>query len=217
MSTFMISQRPHLVSENRIFTSKIVEWDDQKGFGYLHHQKGKLFLHRKDFAERHKRPSKGDNIHYQVGYDPKGRSCAVAATHVNDGGKITILTWISLLLLMATPAIAWSHFILIKKPSLLFLILPFAVINLITYLSYRSDKKKSRAKEWRTSEATLHFLELFGGWPAALLAQRQFRHKYSKIDFQIIYWMIVILHLYLAIDYIFDWKIFRSIWHSLTI
>lgn len=147
----MSSLRQKPTSKNGIFTSKIVEWDDQKGFGYLRYRKGKLFLHRKDFAERHKRPSKGDRIHYQVGSDAKGRPCAVDATHVNDGGKISILTWISLMLLMAIPVLAWSHFILIKKPSLYFLILPFAVINLITYLSYRSDKKKARAKVWRTS------------------------------------------------------------------
>jgi len=212
----MIPKRQHPVSKDRIFTSKIIEWDEHKGFGYLRHQKGKLFLHRKDFAERHKRPSKGDNIHYRVGYDPKGRSCAVAATHVNDGGKITLLTSISLLLLMVIPALAWSHFLFIKKPSLLFLILPLAGINLMTYRSYRSDKKKARAKEWRISEATLHFLELFGGWPAALLAQRQLRHKCSKTDFQVTYWIIVMLHLYLAFDYLFDWKILRGIHHSMT-
>jgi uncharacterized membrane protein YsdA (DUF1294 family) len=81
-------------------------------------------------------------------------------------------------------------------------------VNIIPYFVYKRDKALARAKAWRISEATLHFLELIGGWPAALLAQRQFRHKCSKTDFQTTYWLIVMLHLYLAIDYLLDWKIF---------
>lgn len=192
------------MSNSPVFTSKIIEWDDQKGFGYLLNQKGKLFLHRKDFAERHKRPVKGDRVHYQIGTDPKGRRCAVEARHVNDGGKITILTWISLILFPAMPIFAWSHLMIINKLPILFLILPLLGINIFTYSTYKNDKANARAKAWRTSEASLHFLELIGGWPAAFVAQRQFRHKCSKGSFQVSYWAIVIIHVSLAIDYIFN-------------
>lgn len=192
-------------------TSEIIEWDRRNGFGFLRHQKGKLFLHHRDFAEYHKRPCKGDKIRYKIGSDPKGRRCAVEAVHVNDGGKITPLTWLALILLVTAPALAWSHFILVKKPQWIFLFLPLLVINLMTYVAYKKDKALARAKMWRTSEATLHFLELIGGWPAALLAQRQFRHKCSKASFQTAYWTIVILHQYLAVDYLFDWVILNRI------
>jgi len=197
-------------------TSKIIEWDDQKGFGYLRHQKGKLFLHRKDFAERHKRPGIGDRIHYQIGTDPKGRRCAVKARHVNDGGKITALTWLSLILLMALPTLAMGHFMFINKRPLLFLFFYVAAINLITYLSYKSDKDKARSKQWRTAESSLHILEFIGGWPAALLAQRQFRHKCSKVSFQITYWLIVLFYIGLAIDYLLDWAMLKTLLMLLT-
>ncbi|MBT8044638.1 MAG: DUF1294 domain-containing protein [Verrucomicrobiae bacterium] len=196
--------------------SKIVEWDHQRGFGFLAHQKGKLFLHHRDFAEHHKRPSKGDKIRYKIGSDQKGRRCAVNAVHVNDGGKITILTWIILAVLTAAPALAWSHFVLVKKPRLSLLIFLPIVTNLITYLVYKQDKARARAKMWRTPEATLHFLELSGGWPGGLLAQRQLRHKCSKVRFQITYWSIVFLHLYLAIDYLYDWGMIKQLIQTLV-
>lgn len=189
-------------------TSKIVEWDRQKGFGFLLHQKSRLFLHRRDFAEHHKRPAKGDRIRYRIGSDSKGRRCAVEAVHVNDGGEITILTWLFLMILVAMPVLAWSHFLLVKKTDLSLLLPLPLIVNIITYFVYKRDKALARAKRWRTPEAKLHFLEFIGGWPAALLAQRQFRHKCSKTDFQTTYWLIVMLHLYLAIDYLLDWKIF---------
>ena len=87
---------------------------------------------------------------------------------------------------------------------LVYLFLPLLLINLITYDTYKSDKEKAKSKEWRISEAALHFWELIGGWPAALLEQHKFRHKCSKGSFQATYWIIVVLHIYLAIDYIFN-------------
>ena len=100
--------------------------------------------------------------------------------------------------------------------NILFFFLPVAAINLLTYITYKNDKELARAKEWRTSEATLHLLELIGGWPAAFIAQRQFRHKCSKEDFTAVYWMIVLLHLFLAFDYIIDWRVTKVIVHSIT-
>jgi uncharacterized membrane protein YsdA (DUF1294 family)/cold shock CspA family protein len=189
-------------------TSKIVEWDRHKGFGYLRHQKSRLFLHRRDFSEHHKRPAKGDRIRYRIGSDSKGRLCAVDALHVNDGGKITVFTLLLLVILVTMPVFAWSHYLLVKKPELSLLLPLPLIINIITYFVFKRDKALARAKAWRTSEAMLHFLELIGGWPAALLAQKQYRHKCSKTDYKTTYWLIVILNLYLAIDYLLNWKIF---------
>src|SRR4051794_7692630 len=87
-------------------TAKIVEWDDQKGYGFLQMGKGKVFLHRRDFAERHKRPAVGDVIRFEVGADAQGRTCARQAVHVNDGGRITLLAFVILLCLLVLPGIA---------------------------------------------------------------------------------------------------------------
>lgn len=58
------------------------------------------------------------------------------------------------------------------------------VMSLITYIAYYNDKQQAKTGGWRTDEGTLHTLGIFGGWPGALMAQKQFRHKSSKPTFQ---------------------------------
>ena len=41
---------------------------------------------------------------------------------------------------------------------------------------------------------TLHLLALLGGWPGAILGQRQFRHKTRKVAFLIVFWAVAVLH-----------------------
>jgi uncharacterized membrane protein YsdA (DUF1294 family) len=40
----------------------------------------------------------------------------------------------------------------------------------------------------------LHWIEFLGGWPGALFAQREIRHKNNKFSYQVIFWAIVVLH-----------------------
>jgi uncharacterized membrane protein YsdA (DUF1294 family) len=47
----------------------------------------------------------------------------------------------------------------------------------------------------RTPENSLHLVALCGGWPGALIAQQQFRHKTVKQPFQTVFWITVILNL----------------------
>lgn len=67
-------------------------------------------------------------------------------------------------------------------------------MSLIAFVAYGLDKSKAQRGEWRTPEATLHFFALAGGWPGALMGQRVFRHKTSKVSFQVMFWFIVVLH-----------------------
>ena len=76
----------------------------------------------------------------------------------------------------------------------------------ITYLIYRKDKTRAECGAWRIPEATIHFLELIGGWPAGFIAQRNFRHKASKVSYQILFWAIILLHEALCLDYLRGWK-----------
>ena len=62
----------------------------------------------------------------------------------------------------------------------------------------------------RVSEATLHFLELFGGWPAAYLAQQRLRHKTIKRSYQMIYWSIVGFYQYLALEVLLQWRVLHG-------
>ena len=87
------------------------------------------------------------------------------------------------------------------------------VISLLTYAVYGADKDSAQDKDsdWRAPEKLLHGLELAGGWPGAFLAQQRLRHKCSKLRYQIIFWFIVTLHVYAAIDYLLDWRFARAV------
>lgn len=67
----------------------------------------------------------------------------------------------------------------------------YLVISVVTFFFYAMDKRAATRAQWRTPENTLHALALFCGWPGALLAQQSLRHKSSKKNFQIIFWVTV--------------------------
>ncbi len=189
-------------------SAKIVEWDDQKGYGFLQVGKGRVFLHRREFAERHKRPAVGDVIRFKVGADAQGRTCAKEAVHVNDGGRITALAMVVLVGLLVLPVLALFR----CNVDWLWAGGYALVMAAVSYGSYAMDKQRARAKEWRISEAWLHATELLGGWPGAFLAQRQLRHKCSKGSFQAVFWFIVLAYQFAAFDSLQNWKYSRAAW-----
>ncbi|WP_448107790.1 DUF1294 domain-containing protein [Pseudomonas azerbaijanoccidentalis] len=79
----------------------------------------------------------------------------------------------------------------------------YGIVSVLAFLLYWSDKRKARADQWRTPENVLHALEFAGGWPGALLAQQVFRHKTRKVSFQVVFWLIVLLHQVFWIDQLF--------------
>jgi len=79
----------------------------------------------------------------------------------------------------------------------------YVVMSLLAFFLYWRDKRQARTNEWRTPEKALHAVELLGGWPGALLAQQAFRHKTRKLSFQLVFWLIVLLHQAIWIDRLF--------------
>jgi uncharacterized membrane protein YsdA (DUF1294 family) len=71
-------------------------------------------------------------------------------------------------------------------------IYPF--MSLLAVGLYDYDKKQARVQGQRTPEKVLHGVELLGGWPGALIAQQLFRHKTRKVSYQLLFWLIVLLH-----------------------
>lgn len=68
------------------------------------------------------------------------------------------------------------------------------LMSAVTFSVYALDKRAAARGRRRTPEATLHLLELAGGWPGALAAQRVLRHKNRKLSYQVKFWGIVVLH-----------------------
>lgn len=77
-----------------------------------------------------------------------------------------------------TPAVLWAYL----------------ALSALAFLAYAVDKSAAIAGRWRTTEKTLHWLSLAGGWPGALLAQQLLRHKTSKPGFVAVFWGTVLLN-----------------------
>ena len=111
------------------------------------------------------------------------------------------------------PCAAVSKLSASVDPRLLFGYL--ALNSAVTFGMYYRDKRRAAAGEWRISEATLHVAELLGGWPGAFLAQRLLRHKIVKGAYQVAFWLIILLHQYVALDYLRDWAVTRQLLSTL--
>ncbi len=70
----------------------------------------------------------------------------------------------------------------------------YAIASGITLALYALDKIKARRGSDRIPEKVLHLLELLGGWPGGLLGHLMFNHKSKKLSYQIVYWLIVLIH-----------------------
>ena len=72
------------------------------------------------------------------------------------------------------------------------LALAFLLNSLLEILFYGEDNRLAERQEWRIPELTLHFWELFCGWPGALFAQACFHHKWKKLSFMVVFWLCAI-------------------------
>jgi uncharacterized membrane protein YsdA (DUF1294 family) len=135
--------------------------------------------------------------------------CATLAGKSNDGGRISAAHFLWWAVLLIAPGIATWH---IAQEEKFPLILGwYAGASALTYLVYWHDKRRARSGGWRTPENILHLFELAGGWPGAFLAQRRLRHKSAKVSYQIVFWFIVALHQFAAVDYLLGWRLTRAL------
>ena len=191
---------------------RISHWQRGRGFGYLDCEGRKVFLHIRDFKERHKQPEAGDVIHFVMGADGQGRPCALQAVHANDGGRLRPVDLLFLGFLVL-PGFAVHR--LFGLEALAYAGVWVAVFSGATFLAYASDKRQARTKGWRQAESILHLWELLGGWPGAFFAQRFLRHKASKGSYLIGFALIVALYQFLAIDALRCWPIARLLFQGL--
>ena len=75
-------------------------------------------------------------------------------------------------------------------------------MSAISFAAYAADKAQAAAQGRRVPEQALHVMSLVGGWPGALLAQQQFRHKTRKARFQALFWGTVLAHVVLLAWYL---------------
>jgi uncharacterized membrane protein YsdA (DUF1294 family)/cold shock CspA family protein len=193
-------------------TGPIVDWNPERGFGFIESNGQRIFLHMRDFNERHKVPEVGDVIQFDLGTDRQGRPCAQKARHVNEGGRFTSENILFLLLLLGAPICALGR--LSNVVPLAYPVTYWFVVCSVTYFVYAWDKRRARSKRRREPENLLHLLELVGGWPGAFIAQRHLRHKCAKLSYQIVFWLIVAAHQFAAVDYLRNWTLTLRITHQ---
>ena len=175
---------------------KIVEWRGSQGYGFLRSGDQRIFLHHRDYAGPHSRPSPGDWVSFRKGTDAQGRPCAKDIELERRGRGVAVLAMGIACILLAAPIWALTTLAIDWR----WVSVWFAVVNVLVFLAYRGDQRAARLKLQRTPEKWLHIFELLGGWPAAFVAQRWLRHKCSKTGYQFVFWMIVLLHQATAIE-----------------
>jgi uncharacterized membrane protein YsdA (DUF1294 family)/cold shock CspA family protein len=178
----------------------IIEWESKRSFGFADSDGRRVFLHISNFAERARWPEKGDEVRFQMGTDGRGRPCAQQIVLVASGSVLHWTHWVEIALLMGLPAIALPGLadFLGLWWVLFCVVLTSGLCTLLLWL----DKKYAIQADSRVPEATLHLLELFGGWPGSFVAQRVLRHKISKGRYQWVFWLIVLCHQLFALDLI---------------
>ena len=183
---------------------KITRWVDKRGFGFIaSDDEDSVFLHIKSFETKVRRPYAGDRVTYELAWDKDGRPRAENARFVGEAAakhktenrshnsgsgesKLAIqLTLLFLCVVIVSTAIGRLHY------AVAFL---FVAASLVTYVVYAIDKASAQSDRWRIPEFNLHVLALVCGWPGALLAQRQLRHKSSKTSFLTGFWFTALLN-----------------------
>jgi uncharacterized membrane protein YsdA (DUF1294 family)/cold shock CspA family protein len=186
---------------NKYFQGKVINWNDDKGFGFVEPNGGgtRAFVHIKSFRSRSHRPVNGDLIIYELVQGQDKRYKAENIKFANDAkktdgvyGKSTkssLPTGFTLLF-----CVGLISAVLIGRLTPLVLGL-YIVMSVIAFIVYAIDKSAAQNGRWRTKESTLHLLGLFGGWPGALFAQNKLRHKSSKQEFKTVYWVTVFINI----------------------
>lgn len=183
---------------------KITVWKDDKGFGFITEDKSnqQIFVHIKAFVNRKRKPMINQRVTYVISKDKQGRPCADKVARSEDElvkkreddnrqQKRTQKARSSFSALLFLVIVAGSTFL--GKTHFLVLLCYF-ILSAVTFILYAVDKSAAQKGTWRTSEDTLHFFSLIGGWCGAMLAQQIFRHKSQKQSFRFVFWITVLFN-----------------------
>ena len=177
---------------------KIASWNHDKGFGFITPNQGgkRVFAHITALSSRDNKPQVDQPVSYTLSKDKQGRPCAVKVSRAGDtpaqrknakkGSNANIAAALFLIIVCISALTA-------KVP---FLVLPlYLLVSTLTFIVYVKDKLAAKRGAWRTPESTLHLLALACGWPGALVAQGNLRHKSSKQEFRLIFWLTAIINI----------------------
>lgn len=192
---------------------RVSDWNDDKGFGFVvpHGGSVRAFVHVKAFQFGSRRPVEGDLISYEASKDARGRTNAINVRFAGqriekrEPRKPIPRLLLGVIFLLAVLAGALLGIVPALVP------IGYLGLSAVSYLVYWWDKEAAETGRQRTPENTLHAVDLLGGWPGALIAQQQFRHKTVKTSFQLAFWFTVLVNTALMV-----WLVHNGLARMLT-
>lgn len=163
----------------------VIHFNEKKGYGFIgsDEYEDNIFVHVTQIKNADEL-SQGQAVEFNIEKTKKG----LAAINVIAGEKRLSPYLLFGLISLFTVLIIFTYL----NQYLQMLIAYLIAINITTFTLYGYDKFISKGEKLRVPELNLQALALLGGSPAALMAQKFFRHKTIKGSFQIMYWLIVI-------------------------
>lgn len=180
------------------FQGRIVEWNDDKGFGFVspNGRDERAFLHIKAFTRRSRRPVGNELVTFTMGRDDKGRLLAEQVAFVLLGAKPSSYrgsgNWRVVVALLFLALVATMYAISRIPVEIVGI---YFVASVVTFFAYAFDKSAARKGGQRTPETSLQFLSLIGGWPGGLVGQQLLQHKTRKASFQTTFWFTVAVNI----------------------
>lgn len=187
----------------------LIMWNDQKGFGFIRQDGGEedYFVHISAFKKgMSRRPATGDSVQFHPAND-SGKKRATYAQLENVDREIqkpvpfelkpVLRPWY-VNVLIAIPLLLSGYLLLMAKPLPFFC---YLTLSILTMFLYGLDKANAAMRKWRVPEAYFYILELMGGWPGALMAQNDLRHKTRQTVYLMILRSIIALHLFAWVFY----------------
>ncbi|WP_055438167.1 DUF1294 domain-containing protein [Pseudidiomarina woesei] len=170
-----------------------MSWNADKGYGFIqsanNHQQ--FFAHITAFSNRRRQPTIGDHVTFTEQRQADNKHRAVDIDYVRTKLSFALLP---VLTIASAFIVVIAYFGLLGYlPTQLWWSFTFA--SVVAYIFYAFDKKAALNNKRRTPEDFLQFLALIGGWPGALIAQQQFRHKTRKRSFRVVFYLAVLINI----------------------
>lgn len=199
----------------------VVKYDQTRHFGFIRMKTGlDVFFHQRHYRAQ-KTPTVGEAVVFALANDKQGRLHATqvqeldfvikqqqaakqrqlhaqarrqqkVAYQAHQDSKITELNSVCAFALLYFLAVI-AAVVYLSLPKLI--IIWYALIGMVSYLTYYRDKQAALHDRWRIPERRLHTYDVLGGWIGASFAQRLLDHKASKSSFRTLFYLSIFMHI----------------------
>ena len=202
------------LAENTPYQGRIINWNDEKGYGFIQLMPGheNLFFHISTFAYHHRRPTADTAVTVLAVPGQKGgwqasrvllreHEQAIMEEGIYDIAENSQPKKLEGYLYAFLDVLYFLGLTLISIP----LAISSAIISVLTVALYRYDKRAAEQGTQRIPNSALHLASLLGGWPGALVARPFLRHKLNQKRFRGFFWASIVANfgiLYTLIAYL---------------